>query len=106
MSVLEHWPAIFSAVMVGAIAFFLRYTFVLKRDCNVLRRQCQDGTCKKIAGLKNDSTDKTDVLTSGARDTVLVLDNIRHEMSVMRVDIGALRAGFEQFLSDLKKNNK
>ena len=95
---IEHWPAIISAIGVGAVALIIKYSFVTKGDC----KQDRDTMCKKIQAARDSGTKKTDVLTSGAKDNLDILNGIREEISGVREDLGAMRGAFEQFLRDQK----
>ena len=94
----EHWPAIISTIGVGAVALIIKYSFVTKGDC----KQGRDAICKKIQATKDSGTEKTDVLTAGAKDSLEILNGIREEISGVREDLGAMRGAFEQFLRDQK----
>ena len=104
---LEHWPTIVSVVVVGGMTIFVRSYYVprseldkFKKECEEMRKTCQITTCKLIQGTRDYGTEKTDVLTLGARNNVAILNGIKEELTNLRIDVGALTASLEQFLKD------
>ena len=104
---MEHWPTIVSVVAVGGMTIFVRSYYVprselekFKAECEKMRTNCQVTTCKLIQSTRDNSTEKTDVLTLGARNNVAILNKIREELTNLRIDVGALTASLDQFLKD------
>lgn len=98
---IEHWPSILSAVCAIVVVVAVKYTFVTQKECTRIRKQCQEGMCRKITSVKDSSNEKTDVLTLGARDAVQIFNDIRAQLAGVREDISGLRASFEQYLKDI-----
>ena len=92
-------------VCVVAVPVIIRYKFVSKREFEESQKKCQAGMCLKINAVKTYGSEKTDVLTGGARDSAATLDAIRNEIAEVRVDIAGLRASFEQYLKDIAKKD-
>ena len=103
---IEHWPTIVSVVAVGGMTIFVRSYYVprselekFKAECEKIRKNCQITICKLIQGTRDSGTEKTDILTLGARNNVAILNKIREEITNLRVDVGALTASLDQFLT-------
>ena len=84
---IEHWPSILSTVCAIVVVIVVKYTFVTQKECTRMRKQCQDGMCRKM-----------DVLSLADRDDIIVFLEIKEELTGVRENIAALNANVEQLL--------
>jgi hypothetical protein len=100
----EHWPSVVSAVFVIAIGIIIKYNFVTKNEwekrCEDMRVQCQNAMCREINNVAEAGILKTGDLTQIGRDTTIILDAIREDISDIKAELTGQARAFKQYLDD------